>query len=117
MIKAGDKVILDGVEYVIKEIKGNDVLLVKRDDALNIMFMNEKTLYAKLYEQQKQRADELEKRWSELVDVLKKKYEYYKGRADDESAGPNEQDKWKIAKHELMMGLKIMTDLKRGETE
>ncbi|PKE47253.1 hypothetical protein CW677_08735 [Macrococcoides caseolyticum] len=60
MIKAGDKVILDGVEYVIKEIKGNDVLLVKRDDALNIMFMNEKTLYAKLYEQQKQRADELE---------------------------------------------------------
>lgn len=148
MIKAGDKVILDGVEYVIKEIKGNDVLLVKRDDALNIMFMNEKTLYAKLYEQQKQRADELEsliytykenaksipdlieqiqvsnkradeleKRWSELVDVLKKKYEYYKVRADDESVGLIEQDKWKIAKHELMMVLKIMTDLKRGETE
>lgn len=60
MIKAGDKVILDGVEYVIKEIKDNDVLLVKRDNALNIMFMNEKTLYVKLYEQQKQRADELE---------------------------------------------------------
>ncbi|TDM18873.1 hypothetical protein [Macrococcoides caseolyticum] len=69
------------------------------------------------YEQQKQRADELEKRWSELVDVLKKKYEYYKVRADDESAGPIEQGKWKIAKHELMMVLKIMTDLKRGETE
>lgn len=117
MIKAGDKVILDGVEYVIKEIKGNDVLLVKRDDALNIMFMNEKTLCAKLYEQQKQRADELEKRWSELVDVLKKKYEYYKVRANDESAEPIERDKWKIAKHELMMVLKIMTDLKRGETE
>lgn len=63
------------------------------------------------------RADELEKRWSELVDVLKKKYEYYKVRADDESAEPVEQDKWKIAKHELMMVLKIMTDLKRGETE
>lgn len=64
-----------------------------------------------------ERADELEKRWSELVDVLKKKYEYYKVRADDESAGPIEQGKWKIAKHELMMVLKIMTDLKRGETE
>lgn len=63
------------------------------------------------------RADELEKSWSELVDVLKKKYEYYKVRADDESAGPIEQGKWKIAKHELMMVLKIMTDLKRGETE
>lgn len=63
------------------------------------------------------RADELEKRWSELVDVLKKKYEYYKVRVDDESAGPIEQGKWKIAKHELMMVLKIMTDLKRGETE
>ncbi|WP_354680608.1 hypothetical protein MRN59_05735 [Macrococcoides caseolyticum] len=65
----------------------------------------------------KLRADELEKRWSELVDVLKKKYEYYKVRADDESVGLIEQDKWKIAKHELMMVLKIMTDLKRGETE
>lgn len=64
-----------------------------------------------------ERADELEKRWSELVDVLKKKYEYYKVRADDESVGPIEQGKWKIAKHELMMVLKIMTDLKRGETE
>ncbi|WP_232780750.1 hypothetical protein [Macrococcoides caseolyticum] len=65
----------------------------------------------------KQHADELEKRWSELVDVLKKKYEYYKVRADNESVGPIEQGKWKIAKHELMMVLKIMTDLKRGETE
>lgn len=64
-----------------------------------------------------ERADELEKRWSELVDVLKKKYEYYKVRADDESAGPIEQHKWEIAKHEMMMVLKIMTDLKRGETE
>lgn len=64
-----------------------------------------------------ERADELERRWSELVDVLKKKYEYYKVRADDESAGSIEQGKWKIAKHELMMVLKIMTDLKRGETE
>lgn len=64
-----------------------------------------------------ERADELEKRWSELVDILKKKYEYYKFRADDESFGSIEQGKWKIAKHELMMVLKIMTDLKRGETE
>lgn len=66
---------------------------------------------------EKQRADELEKRWSELVDVLKKKYEYYKVRADNESFGPIEQEKWRIAKHEMMMVLKIMTDLKRGETE
>ena len=70
-----------------------------------------------LFSDEKQRADELEKRWSELVDVLKKKYEYYKVRADDESFGSIEQGKWKIAKHELMMVLKIMTDLKRGETE
>lgn len=117
MIKAGDKVILDGVEYVIKEIKGNDVLLVKRDDALNIMFMNEKTLYAKLYEQQKQRADELEKRWSELVDVLNKKYEYYKVRADDEIIGPIERDKWKIAKLELMMVLMTMAELQEDDND
>lgn len=101
--------------------------------------------YLKEYEQQKQRADELEnhvknlemdsylareradiyknkvseleKRWSKLVDVLKKKYEYYKVRADNEIFGPIEQEKWRIAKHEMMMVLKIMTDLKRGETE
>nr|QYA31999.1 hypothetical protein KYI10_06250 [Macrococcus sp. 19Msa1099]QYA36805.1 hypothetical protein KYI07_06240 [Macrococcus caseolyticus]QYA75513.1 hypothetical protein KYI12_06240 [Macrococcus caseolyticus] len=65
----------------------------------------------------KNKVSELEKRWSKLVDVLNKKYEYYKVRADDESFGPIEQGKWKIAKHELMMVLKIMTDLKRGETE
>ncbi len=75
MIKAGDKVILDDIEYVIKEIKGNDVLLVKRDNALNIMFMNEKTLYVKLYEQQKQRADELEKRWKKLKEHFVKEKE------------------------------------------
>ena len=85
------------------------------EEHFNLIF--ESPDYKKMYEQQKQRADELEKRWSELVDVLNKKYEYYKVRADDESAGPIEQGKWKIAKHELMMVLKIMTDLKRGETE
>ena len=184
-----DKVILDGVEYVIKEIRGNDVLLVKRDNALNIVLMNEKTLCAKLYEQQKQRADELEdriseeirkrfqledrwrkayeradelaelyaqsekeseslsislcemieknherttkliqekskaveradeleKRWSELVDVLKKKYDYYKVRADDESAGPIGQGKWKIAKHEVLMALMTMAELQEDD--
>lgn len=65
-------------------------------------------------EQQKQRADELEKRWSELVDVLKKKYEYYKVRADDESAEPVEQEKWRIAKHEMMMTLMAMADLQEN---
>lgn len=64
-----------------------------------------------------ERADELEKRWSELVDVLMKKYEYYKVRADDESAGPVEQNKWNAGRHEVLMVLKLMTDLKRGETE
>lgn len=46
-----------------------------------------------------------------MVDVLKKKYEYYKVRADDESAGPIEQGKWKIAKHEVLMALMTMTEL------
>ncbi|PKE39538.1 hypothetical protein [Macrococcoides caseolyticum] len=117
MIKAGDKVILDGVEYVIKEIKGNDVLLVKRDNALNIVFVNEKTLYAKLYEQQKQRADELEKRWSELETKLKDKYNYLKLMSEKQSFGHVEQSKWNAGKHEVLMVLKLMTDLKRGETE
>jgi len=63
----------------------------------------------------KNKVSELEKRWSELVDVLKKKYEYYKVRADDESAGPIEQGKWKIAKHELMMVLMTMAELQEDD--
>lgn len=64
-----------------------------------------------------ERADELEKRWSELVDVLKKKYEYYKVRADDESAGPIEQGKWKIAKHEVLMALMTMAELQEDDND
>lgn len=94
--------------------------LEKRNNMLNYNIRAEIDAKSNIYiamNEEKLRADELEKRWSELVDVLKKKYEYYKVRADDESFGSIEQDKWKIAKHELMMVLKIMTDLKRGETE
>lgn len=94
--------------------------LEKRNNMLNYNIRAELDAKSNIYiamNEEKLRADELEKRWSELEDVLKKKYEYYKVRADDESAGPIEQGKWKIAKHELMMVLKIMTDLKRGETE
>lgn len=93
--------------------------LEKQNNMLNYNIRAELDAKSNIYiamNEEKLRADELEKRWSKLVDVLKKKYEYYKVRADDESAGPIEQGKWKIAKHELMMVLKIMTDLKRGET-
>lgn len=94
--------------------------LEKRNNMLNYNIRAELDAKSNIYiamNEEKLRADLLEKRWSELVDVLKKKYVYYKVRADDDSAGPIEQDKWKIAKHELMMVLKIITDLKRGETE
>ncbi|PKE64231.1 hypothetical protein CW683_01260 [Macrococcoides caseolyticum] len=124
MIKVGDKITSKqtGITYTVKDID-NKVIWVNgggyllTDDLDKFETPYESPDYKQLYEQQKQRADELEKRWSKLVDVLNKKYEYYKVRADDESAGPIEQGKWKIAKHELMMVLKIMTDLKRGETE
>ena len=59
MIKAGDQVILDGVEYFVNDIGSGSVSLYKGKNPLSVMFMNEKTLYVKLYEQQKQRADEL----------------------------------------------------------
>lgn len=114
MIKVGDKFIgIEGREEVVAFIWLYDKT-VSVESGLAYSY---EEVYKSMYEQQIQRADELERRWSELVDVLKKKYEYHKVRADDESAGPIEQGKWKIAKHELMMVLKIMTDLKRGETE
>lgn len=95
------------LEQVLKNFKGK-YYIPNDDDGID---------YQQLYERQKHRADELEKRWSELVDVLKKKYEYYKVRADDESAGPIEQDKWKIAKHELMMVLMTMTELQEDDND
>lgn len=116
MIKIGDRFNLNNENWEVIFID-SDAVVVARSENGEEGIVSQRTIYKNWYEQQKQRADELEKRWSELVDVLKKKYEYYKVRADDESARPIEQDKWKIAKHELMMVLKIMTDLKRGETE
>ncbi|BAH17662.1 hypothetical protein MCCL_0955 [Macrococcoides caseolyticum JCSC5402] len=120
MTNIGDKVKLkkyDETIYTVVNVEDEHVRVI---DGTGTQLMQVRKDFVDVVEQYidyKQRADELEKRWSELVDVLKKKYEYYKVRADDESAGPIEQDKWKIAKHELMMVLKIMTDLKRGETE
>lgn len=142
MIKVGDK--FTGI-YGRKEVVTSIWLNDKTVGVESGLAYSYEEVYKSWYQQQKQRADELEnhvknlemdsylsreradiyknkvseleKRWSKLVDVLKKKYEYYKVRADDESFGSIEQGKWKIAKHELMMVLKIMTDLKRGETE
>lgn len=114
MIKVGDK--FTGI-YGRKEVVTSIWLNDKTVGVESGLAYSYEEVYKSWYQQQKQRADELEKRWSELVDVLKKKYEYYKVRADNESFGPIEQEKWRIAKHEMMMVLKIMTDLKRGETE
>ena len=94
------------LEQALKNFKGKHY--IPNDDEFD---------YQQLYERQKQRADELEKRWSELVDVLKKKYEYYKVRADDESAGPIEQGKWKIAKHEVLMALMTMAELQEDDND
>lgn len=63
----------------------------------------------------KQRADEAEKRWSEFKEGLKHKYDYLKRRAEDDSFGPIGQQKWEIARHEVLMALKVMTDFERGE--
>ncbi len=68
MIKVGDKVFLDGVEYFVNDIRSGSVSLYKGKNPLSVMFMNEKTLYVKLYEQQKQRADELEQKLNKEVE-------------------------------------------------
>lgn len=75
MIKVGDKVILDGVEYFVNDIKSGSVSLYKEKNPLSVMFMNEKTLYKQLYKQQKQRADVLEKRWHKLKEHFIKEKE------------------------------------------
>lgn len=120
MIKAGDKVKFkkyDETIYTVVNVEEEHVRVINITGTQLMQVRKDFIDIVEQYIDYKQRADELEKRWSELVDVLKKKYEYYKVRADDESFGPIEQEKWRIAKHEMMMVLKIMTDLKRGETE
>ncbi|QYA34241.1 hypothetical protein KYI08_05845 [Macrococcoides caseolyticum] len=120
MTDIGDKVKLkkyDETIYTVVNVEDEHVRVINGTGTQLMQVRKDFIDVVEQYIDYKQRADELEKRWSELVDVLKKKYEYYKVRADDESARPIEQDKWKIAKHELMMVLKIMTDLKRGEIE
>ena len=120
MIKVGDKVKLKKYGetiYTVVNVEDEHLRVINGTGTQLMQVRKDFIDVVEQYIDYKQRADELEKRWSELVDVLKKKYEYYKVRADDESFGPIEQGKWKIAKHELMMILKIMTNLKRGETE
>lgn len=120
MTNIGDKVKFkkyDETIYTVVNVEEEHVRVINSTGTQLMQVRKDFIDVVEQYIDYKQRVDELEKRWSELVDVLKKKYEYYKIRADDESFGSIEQGKWKIAKHELMMVLKIMTDLKRGETE
>ena len=114
MTNIGDKVKLkkyDETIYTVVNVEDEHVRVI---DGTGTQLMQVRKDFVDVVEQYidyKQRADELEKRWSELVDVLKKKYEYYKVRADDESAGPIEQGKWKIAKHEVLMALMTIAEL------
>ncbi|GEM_PF-5818226 len=112
MIKVGDKVHHQEKEWNV-EFTGETFVHLKHGD--DFIIESSHIFWNKLYAEQKQRADELEKRWSELVDVLKKKYEYYKVRADDESVGPIEQGKWRIAKHEMMMTLMAIAELQEND--
>lgn len=118
MIKVGDKLLIKGKVYIIQNESYNDNKVeAKCMSELKFVEMEFDTALGYAFAYEKQRADELEKRWSELVDVLKKKYEYYKVRADDESAGPIEQGKWKIAKLELMMVLMTMAELQEDDND
>ena len=118
MTNIGDKVKLkkyDETIYTVVNVEDEHVRVI---DGTGTQLMQVRKDFVDVVEQYidyKQRADELEKRWSELVDVLKKKYEYYKVRADDESAGPVEQGKWKVAKHEVLMVLMAIAELQEDD--
>ena len=118
MIKAGDKVKFKKYDETIYTVVNAEEKHVRVINSTGTQLMQVRKDFIDVVEQYidyKQRADELEKRWSELVDVLKKKYEYYKVIADDESAGPIEQSKWEIAKHELLMVLMATTELQEND--
>ncbi|MEK4815737.1 hypothetical protein MKY53_02700 [Macrococcus sp. FSL R5-0951] len=117
MIKAGDKVKFkkyDETIYTVVNVEDEHVRVIN-DTGTQLMQVRKDFIdVVEQYIDYKLRADELEKRWNELVDVLKKKYEYYKVRADDESAGPIEQGKWEIAKHEVLMVLMAIAELQEN---
>ncbi|BAH18238.1 hypothetical protein [Macrococcoides caseolyticum] len=120
MIKIGDKVKFkkyDETIYTVVNVEEEHVRVINSTGTQLMQVRKDFIDVVEQYIDYKQRTDELEKRWSKLVDVLNKKYEYYKVRADDESAGPIEQGKWKIAKLELMMVLMTMAELQEDDND
>lgn len=71
MIKVGDIININGNDEIIKEI--NKYMIVLK----NGLCYTHEEVYVQLYEQQKQRADELEKRWSELRNLIIDKAHFY----------------------------------------
>ncbi|TDL96699.1 hypothetical protein ERX27_07540 [Macrococcus brunensis] len=73
-------------------------------------------------EQQKQRADEAEKRadvadekWERLKQKTAEKYKYLEGQFETWEHDENESKLWRTSKHEVLMILKDMSDIERGE--
>ncbi|WBF53798.1 hypothetical protein [Macrococcoides canis] len=65
MIKVGDRFRLNNKNWEVIFIDNDSVAVARSENGEGII-VSQRTIYKNWYEQQKQRADELEKRWSEL---------------------------------------------------
>lgn len=66
LIKVGDKFNFEEDEWTVVNVTGCDNTLIARTKDGDVGTFFENTVYQYMYEQQKQRADRAEKRWSEL---------------------------------------------------
>ncbi|RAI79315.1 hypothetical protein BFS35_012205 [Macrococcoides goetzii] len=69
MIKVGDRFSLNNENWEVIFIN-NDSVAVARSENGEGRVVSQRTIYKNWYEQQKQRADRAEKRWSELKNFL-----------------------------------------------
>ncbi|WP_414049802.1 hypothetical protein [Macrococcus animalis] len=144
MINVGNKVIWQSEEWEVCSIEEHIVELRRIEDGFGIgtkvdLKFLESNYFKQLYEQQKQRADELEKqlknsekmkdthktnvgyfkrvvrrqdkRWSELEEKVRNRYEYTTHNLVTWMHNKEEAKQWSAAKHELLMVMKEMHDL------
>lgn len=113
----GDKVIhyVTGEEFTICDISISNVWL--RKDTGHIDCTDRQFVYQCWYEAEKKRADEAEAKWDELKKKTTDKYKYLERQFEAWEHDENESKLWNASKHEVLMILKDMSDIERGDTQ
>lgn len=72
-------------------------------------------VYDELLKQERERADAAEKRWEKLKQKITDKYKYLERQFEAWEHDEDESKLWRTSKHEVLMILKDISDIERGE--